>query len=157
MTNWIKKLLNIGSNSDRSVEQKGIKYLESMSYPNSVIDFFKIFDQQKKIEVNEVRLSHSLSIKIENEDAIPGYVISPLGYLNIGTTIYGDSYCLDTNTKNPKGDPIVVLASHDEIYEESTPEEIKKAVVKVADSFEEFINLFYTSDLPSSYYDVKQI
>jgi hypothetical protein len=127
-----------------------------MNYPSSVIDFFKIFNQQKEIEINEVRLFHALSIKEENEDAIPGYVISPLGYLNIGTTIYGDSYCLDTNTKNSKGDPIVVLASHDEIYEESTPEEIKKAVVKVADSFEEFIKRFYTSDLPSSYYDVKQ-
>ena len=155
MPNWIRMILGLGTPTGDSSKTSGIRYLEMMGYPESVIVFFRDFDQRKEIEINEIRLSHSDSIKEENQEAIPGYVISPLGYLNIGTTIYGDCYCLDTNTLNANGGPVVVLASHDEIEEESTPEEIKQRVIRVSDSFEEFIDKLHKSELPSDYYDIK--
>lgn len=155
MPNWIRKILGLEKPGNDSSKGSGTRYLETMGYPESVVVFFTNFDQRDEIEINGIRLSHSDSIKEENEDATPGYVISPLGYLNIGTTIYGDSYCLDTNTLNANGSPVVVLASHDEIEEESTPEEIKKHIIKVTDSFEEFIDKLHKQELPSDYYDIK--
>ena len=136
-------------------DASGIEYMKSKGYPQPVIDFFRKLDiADEYLEINGVRINHSVDLMEENEDAVPGCAMLPFGYLNIASTKYGDVYCLDTNTKNAAGEPVVVIASHEEISEDSTEEEIKESIIHTADSFTDFIDKFNKGELPSQYYDV---
>jgi len=126
-----------------------------MRYPESVIRYFTAVGTDGYEEINQVRMYPIADIRQENEDAIPGYVVCPLGYLNVASTVTGDCFCVDLNVRNSADEPRIVLVSHDEADENCPPDEIPTRMVKVADSFDEFIKRFRAGQLPSDYYDAK--
>lgn len=130
-----------------------LEYLRQMGYPELVVQFFGKESPTETIDINGVRIYPVADIREENEMAIPGYVIVEHGYLNIASTEYGDTYCVDLNTKNAKGEPRIVLVGHDKIEEDMDPGEITDAIIPIADSFDEFLTRFKNGDLPSDYWD----
>ena len=131
-------------------------YLRSMGYPESVCQFYEEAEPERWIEINEARLDPISEMRIENEQAVPGYIIVPLGYRVIGTTITGDAYCIDINAVGPDGQPAVFLATHDEIYEDSTEEEIRAGIIQISSSFREFLGAFAEGKLTVDFYDLKE-
>jgi hypothetical protein len=131
-----------------------LAYLREVGAPPSVIQFYEVAEPAEGIDIADARLWPIADLRAGNEDAIPGYVIAPMGYPVIGTTLYGDIYCLALSEASPDGEPPVLLASHDEIEEGAAPEEVRRHMVRVADSFPDFLRRFVKAALPISYYDV---
>jgi hypothetical protein len=126
-----------------------IAYLKKAEYPNSVITFYESYEPVSCIEYNEIRLWNIKELEIENTQATPGYTIFPFGYRVIATTLYGDVLVVNSNEENGP----VNIASHDEIEEDTKEEEIKDKIIKIANSFEDFLAKFTNKDIKSRYYD----
>lgn len=151
----IKKLSVTENKIYKKADKKDMVYLKSSKYPDCVLEFYNHKELQECIDINGARLWPIKNLKEENEDYTPGYIIYDLGYRVIGTTINGDVYCLDINQMNNDGQPIIFIASHDEIYEGLSNDEITSKIVKIADSFNEFLQKFIEETLPIDYYDVE--
>ena len=140
----------------RAASDADLEYLGSLGIPESVINFFAWAEPVDGIEIKGARLWPISELRVENEDAVPGYVIAPLHYPVIGSTLFGDVYCLDLPGVAADGEPAVMIASHDEIYEDSAPEEIPTKMSRIADSFSDFLRKFAAGELPSDYYDTRE-
>lgn len=136
--------------------KQDLLYLKEIGIPDSVCQFYEKAEPGNGVEINDARLWSISNLRIENEQAVPGYIIMPLGYRVIGSTITGDAYCINLNVIDSGGQPAVFLASHDEIYEDSDEEEIRSKIVQVASTFKEFLRKFADSELPADYYDLIQ-
>lgn len=147
----IQKRLNVKNRLFKKATENDIDYLMSLGVPSDILTFYKIAEPVECIEIENARLWPISELQIENEDAIPGYVIAPLGYIVIATTLTGDTFCLNLN--NTKDKPEIVIASHDEIYEGAKEEEIKAGIITISDSFLDFLNRFAEGNLPSDFYD----
>lgn len=141
-------VLNPAKNQD-------IAYLTSMGYPLSAISYFQRLEPSEPEDVNGVRMYPIKDIRVENEEANPGCIASPRGYLNIANTLLGDTYCLDINSKGHLGEPPVVLVSHDLVKEDVPHDEMPDSIIKVAESFDDFILLFKTGQLPADFWELK--
>ncbi len=130
-----------------------IAYLQSLRVPESVLAFFRVAEPREEIEVEDARLQPIAALKTENEDAVPGCIICPHGYPVIGTTFYGDVYCLDLPGSPDPEHPAVLLASHDEIEEGAGPGEVRQKMVCVAVSFEDFLTQLAAGSLRADYYE----
>ena len=139
-----------GKNCFRVADSTSLKYLETLSLPKSLVEFYKHYEPSEIIEINGIRLLPISGIKEENENYTPGYLLSPHGYCAIASTLFGDVYFLKTKGNEDQ----IVLASHDEIHEGQQIEELTKRLKTVAKSFAEFLNAFKAEGLPQSYYDV---
>jgi hypothetical protein len=137
----------------RRAGRSDLKYLIDAGYPMAVCNFYRNAEPAMMLEINDVRLYPIADMKIENENAVPGCVIASLGYRVIGSTIIGDAYCIDLNSVDSDGQSNVVLASHDEIYEDASETEIRAGIAEVADTFREFLRRLAAADLPLSFYD----
>jgi len=138
------------------LNKKDLDYLKSSKYPDCILEFYKHKEPQNCVEINGARLWSINNLKVENEDGVPVYVIYDLGYRAIGTTIYGDVYCLNVDQLMNNGQPFIYILSHDEIEddEEYTNDEILSKIIKVADSFNEFLEKFIEGTLRIHYFDV---
>jgi hypothetical protein len=140
----------------RPASTSDIAYLREVGVPESVCHFYEQAEPSEGIESNDARLWPISELRVENEDAVPGYLIFPMGYRVIGTTIYGDIYCIDLNSVDSNGQPAVFLASHEEIYEGAKIEDMKSGIVKIAETFKEFLLKFAEGSLPTDFYDLKE-
>lgn len=139
----------------KTASAEAVSYLKETGMPEAVVHFFQQAEPVDGIDLDGSRLWPVSELKIENEDAVPGYIIYPLGYRIIGSTVYGDVYCINLNSIDPHGQPEVYLASHDEIYEDMSTEEIKAGVVKIAATFREFLQKYSEGSLPKDFYELK--
>ncbi|MCP5006020.1 MAG: hypothetical protein GY941_19090 [Planctomycetes bacterium] len=140
----------------RQAHKDDIAYLKSIGMPESVLNFYAEAEPTDCIEINYARLWPISELRIENQDAVPGYIVSPLGFLVIGTTIEGDIYCIDTNSVDSDGQPPIVMVSHDEVYEGADEKEIKAGIVKVSKTFCDFLKDFSKGTLPTDFYELNQ-
>lgn len=146
-------LAESGSSADfRPASSEDLGYLESLGIPASVREFYAMAEPSEEIEVAGARLWPISWLRVENEQAIPGYVIAPRGYPVIGSTEWGDVYCLGLAGTTTEREPAVLLASHDEIDETTAGADIAKGMVRVADSFSEFLRKFAAGELPTDFY-----
>ena len=60
------------------------------------------------------------------------------------------------NSIDSDGQPGVVLAGHDEIFEGATEDEIRAAIVEITGTFREFLSRFASKDLAQYIYDIRQ-
>ena len=81
----IEKCFKPASNND-------LEYLNSLNLPDEILSFYTNNNPQEEFEINGIRLLPIESMKTENTMAIPGYVLSPLGYSAIASTNHGDVY-----------------------------------------------------------------
>lgn len=126
-----------------------LSYLIKLNLPADVFDFYSCYSPIKTIEINNIRLLPVSEIIEENTNYTPGYILAPLGFCIVANTIEGDVYCIRKNTEGY----FIVIASHDEIYEEQTPEEVLNATRRVAQTFQEFLSSFLEQKLKASFYD----
>jgi len=138
-----------------SASKEDIAYLEEIHVPDSIRNFFEHAEPSEIIEIGDARLAPVSYLQEENNDAVPGYIIFPLGFRIVGSTTCGDAFCVNINPNDSNEEPAVYLASHDEIYEDMTPEEILPKIVKVADTFRDFLLKFGKGSLPKDYYDIE--
>ena len=140
----------------RSASKADLAYLRKAGYPDSVCDFYRKSEPITDVEINGVRLFSISELQRYNRDAIPCYIIAPMGYRVIADTVFGDAYCIDLNSIDSDGQPGVVLAGHDEIFEGATEDEIRAAIVEITDTFREFLRRFASKDLAQYIYDIRQ-
>jgi hypothetical protein len=88
----------------------------------------------------------------ENTNYTPGYILTPLGFCVIASTIEGDVYCI----RNTINDYSIVIAGHDEIYEGQSLEETLNGTKHVAKTLADFLNAFVEKKLVVSFYDLKE-
>lgn len=143
--------INVDQNRNcfKKPEQAEIEYLTSLNLPNEVLNFYTEYNPIDTIELNDIRLLPILEIIEENTNYTPGYLLTPLGFCVVATTIEGDVYCI----KNQVTDYKIVIASHDEIYEGQETEEILSGTKEVSKTFTDFLNFFVEGKLVTSYYD----
>ncbi|MDH4198977.1 MAG: SMI1/KNR4 family protein [Spirochaetia bacterium] len=120
-------------------------YLQSCNIPESIIEFYRTAEPDDVVEINDARIWPVSILKLENEKMEPGKTLFPFGFFVIGTTLYGDCYCLNLNSK--KKDAEVILACHDEVDAYNSIENILSSIKFVAPSFQHFLTLFSKSKL----------
>jgi len=125
-------------NCVKKAEQAEIEYLTSLKLPNEVLEFYCEYNPIDTIELNDIRLFPISEIIEENTNYTPGFLLIPLGFCVIASTIEGDIYCI----KKELNDYGVVTASHDEIYEGLETEEILSGTKRVSKTFIDFLKLF---------------
>ena len=149
----IVEQINIGQKRKcfEKPEQAEIDYLISLNLPNEVLDFYIEYNPIDTIELNNIRLLPISEIIEENTNYTPGFLLTPLGFFVVASTIEGDVYCI----KKESNDYKIILASHDEIYEGQEAEEILSGTKEVSKSFSDFLNSFVERRLVASYYDLE--
>jgi hypothetical protein len=138
-------------NCFKKPEQAEFDYLRSLNLPNEVLEFYSEYNPIDSIELNAIRLLPISEIIEENTNYTPGYLLTPLGFCVVASTIEGDVYCIKNEVTTYK----IVLASHDEIYEGQETEEILSGTKEVSKSLTDFLNSFIEGKLVVSYYDLE--
>src|SRR4051812_35828007 len=85
---------SIGQNCFTKPNATEIDYLQSLNLPEEVLAFYTRYNPIGFIEVNAIRLLPILDIIEENTNRTPGYLLTPLGYCVVASTIEGDVYCI---------------------------------------------------------------
>jgi hypothetical protein len=130
-----------------------IDYLEGLLYPENVVDFYREAEPSTWVEIDGAILNSVADIWGENDDALPGDVVVQYGFLNIGNTASGDTFCIDLNTKGKDDEPNIVLVSHQLVREGQSHREVRESILPVARSFREFLHKLAESQLPVDYWD----
>jgi len=133
-------------------DETELNYLTSLNLPGEVLGFYSQYAPVDTIEINNIRLLPISAIIDENTNYTPGYILTPLGFCVIASTIDGDVYCIRKTTDNY----FIVIASHDEIYEGLNTEEIMNGTTQVAKTFADFLNAFVRQELVASFYDFEE-
>jgi len=137
---------NLSAHNDKvgfgPAEKIDLFYLESLHIPESVLNFYRFAEPDDVVEIRDARIWPISVLKLENEKMEPGSIIFPLGYFVIGTTIFGDCYCLNLNQPSRKTEPSVIIAYHDRQNHHPTGESILENMKTVAKTFSEFLTLF---------------
>jgi len=141
-----------GSNAFKTPEKAELNYLKSLNLPDEVLDFYSQYSPIATIEINNIRLLPISKILEENANYTPGYILRPLDFCVVATTFEGDVYCV----RNTPDGYFMVIASHDEIYENQSVEEILSGTKKVAETFPEFLKAFMAEELVISFYDLEE-
>ena len=136
----------------RKPEQAELNYLKSLNLPGDVVNFYSQYSPVDTIEINKIRLLPIAEIINENTNYIPGYILSPLGFCVVASTIEGDVYCI----RNSTNDYDIVIASHDEIYEGQSMDETLNGTKPITKTFGDFINAFVQQELVASFYDLEE-
>ena len=138
------------NNCFKLADKAELDYLISLDLPKEVIDFYSEFSPVDTIEINNIRLLPISEIVEENTNYTPGYLLKPLGFCVIASTIEGDVYCVSKKENNY----VMTIASHDEIYEGQNVEEIIVGTKQVFETFIDFLNAFVRQELVPSFYDI---
>ncbi len=95
----IVKEINVDQkqNCFKRPEQAEIQYLKNLELPNEVLDFYFNYNPIDTIELNDIRLLPISEIIEENTNYTPGFLLTPLGFCVIASTIEGDVYCIKKN------------------------------------------------------------
>ncbi len=112
--------------------------LQALGAPPDVLAFYRKYEPADCAEIAQARLWPIQHVLEENSDYVPGAYLHPRGFVVIGTTEFGDVYCLDLSDPGPP----VVLMSHELLYDELSLEEIRALRKPVAATFEEFVGKF---------------
>jgi hypothetical protein len=142
---------NKGFECFKKPEKTDLNYLMSLNLPDDVLDFYSQYSPIYTIEINNIRLLPISEIVEENANYTPGYILRPLNFCVIATTIEGDVYCIHNTTTTYS----VIIASHDEISEEQSVDEIMNGIKQVSDTFINFLNAFVQQELVVSFYDIE--
>lgn len=150
----IVEQINNAKNYDcfKTPDEIELNYLTSLNLPDEVLNFYSEYVPINTIEIDNVRLLPIPVIIEENTNYTPGYILTLLGFCVVASTIEGDVYCIRKTTNNY----FVVIASHDEIYEGQSMQEIVDGTKQVAKTFADFLNAFVQQELVVSFYDIEE-
>ena len=121
----------------RPANDNDIFYLKNCKIPESVLNYYEHAEPDDVVEINDARIWPISVLKLENERMEPGSSAFKAGYFVIGTTIFGDCYCLNLNKTKNKTEPAVVL-----VYHERHKNFAVNNMQEVAKTFSEFLTLF---------------
>lgn len=143
---------DLGFNCFKKPEETELSYLRGLNLPEEVLDFYSQYSPIDTIEINNIRLLPIDEIIEENTNYTPSYILTPLGFCAIASTIEGDVYCIRRTINNYS----IVIASHDEIYEGQSVEETLNGTKQVAETLPDFLNAFVQQELVVSFYDLEE-
>jgi len=129
--------------SFKQARSEDIQYLNSLKLTPGLIEFYKSFEPIDHNDMGPVRFLDIESIKEENTEYIPGYQISPKGFIVFATTGCGNAICFNLN-KTKNGEPTIAHISHEENYEDWSLEKIVDEDYNetICESFYEFLCYF---------------
>lgn len=119
--------------------------LESLGLPESVIDFYALYEPAECVE-GQVRLWPIEHILEENEALAPGCYASRHGYIVFATTFCGDAYCFDIR-RGTDFEPGIVLISHEVVGRDTTAAKLAQLAKPVARSLQHFLELFVHGEI----------
>ena len=123
-------------------EETDLESLDQLGMPDSVVGFYREFAPIEPIELHEVRLWDVAHVLEENHNYHPGADIHELGYVVIAGNRAGDVYCLDLGEYGDQDPPSVVRLPHRVEIGSRDRMVVDKQTKPVADSFDEFLQLF---------------
>jgi hypothetical protein len=124
-----------------------IEQLRSIGMPEDALAFYRDSEPAKCAEINRVRLWPIFNVLEENKNYVPGHSLQPLGFVVFATTIFGDTFCFDTNTAPTSETAPVVLMAHDVEWDELKPDEILELAKPVASSLDAFLQKYAAGTL----------
>ena len=113
---------HLGFQCFKRPEKSDLNYLTRLSLPQDVLEFYSRYAPVDTIEIINIRLLPISEIIEENTNYTPGYILNPLNFCVVATTIEGDVICVYKS----KTTYSMIIASHDEISEEQSIEEIMR-------------------------------
>jgi hypothetical protein len=120
--------------------------LKKLGAPEEVLDFFANHEPSDCAEISGARLWPIAELIHENIDYVPGAALHPRGFLVIATNECGDSFCVDLAVQGKQSRPIVIM-SHELSWGEMSEEEVRALQKVIAESFNEFLELFVADRL----------
>ena len=132
MKQLIKKLTK---EEFRIPDEANVKKLRELNIPDYFVDFLIDFEPVRRTFIGNVRLLPIAEIIEENKDYVPGADVYPSGFTVFASTITGDAYCFNMNTKNEINENDIYLVSHEESFENEDVNFVISKSVFVADSF----------------------
>ncbi|VTU02348.1 Uncharacterized protein OS=Clostridium sp. Maddingley MBC34-26 GN=A370_02306 PE=4 SV=1 [Gemmataceae bacterium] len=130
----------------RAASPSDLTELRALGLPGPVVDFYARHEPSQCAE-GQVRLWPIADMVRENRDLIPGAYVAPLGYVVFATTFCGDAYCFDVNVVSPKGEPRIVLISHEVVRKDITAERAEGLAKPVAKDLYQFLEVFERVEL----------
>ena len=127
--------------------EEDVAALAALGMPAEIADFFRQTGPEDLAEIAGARLWPAEELVVENTQAVPGAYISPHGYVVIGTTEFGDTFCLDTASPAADGTVSVVLMPHEAAFDEMSVPEVARYRLKVAENFGDFLDRFAAGSL----------
>jgi hypothetical protein len=148
-----KKLKESGSGELRPASEQNLKLAEEAGLPAELIDFYRsyvpcdpdghgVFESEQHIHIWDIP-----NVLYTIRNAVPAFVVYPLGYYAIAETRCGDAYCMDANMAGPEGEHPIVLFSHESINEDTQLSYIQASRHVVASSLEDFLLKFASETL----------
>jgi hypothetical protein len=130
----------------RAASRRSLASLRSLRVPKPVVDFYASYEPSECAE-GQVRLWPIADILRENQELVPGAYVSALGYVVFATTYCGDAYCFDISAVDSRGDPPIVLISHEVVSEDTTADDVSQLAKPVAKNLCDFLQKFTRGEL----------
>jgi hypothetical protein len=119
--------------------------LRDLGAPPALLELYRDHEPAGCAELHDARLWPAADLVEENTRFVPGADLHPRGIFVVGTTLFGDTYCIDTR---PNGGGQVILMSHDVSWPGVSDTQLDQLRVVVADSYAAFLTRFAEADLP---------
>jgi hypothetical protein len=127
----------------RPASADALAHLAALQLPTGVGEFYRRFEPSTYAEIADVRLWPISDILAENRDYVPGADLFPHGLVVFASTISGDAYCFDLSEPGPP----IVLMSHELVFADMTPSQIKALRKRVAPDLDTFLQMFADGSL----------
>lgn len=115
--------------------------LRRLKAPDVIVEFYSDHEPVRSGR-GQVRLWPIADMVVENTQAVPGVGVHPHGYVVFASTFGGDAYCFNLNKLDARGEPEIILVSHECVAEDCTADEAHQAVKKVANSLYDFLEQY---------------
>lgn len=125
----------------RRASAEELSLLSSLGLPPSIMEFYSNHTPTTFVD-GRVRLWTIPEILEENTRYVPGAYVAPFGYKVFGSTECGDAYCFDINQIDSRGEPTIVLISHEVISDDTTAEKVIRLAKPVATDLHDFLSKY---------------
>jgi hypothetical protein len=131
-------------------EETDIDSLGVLGVPDSVVEFYREYAPLDTIDIGDNRLWTIPHMMEENQSYSPGADVHELGYVVIAGNRKGDVFCLDLGASGDEDPPAVIKHLHGLQTASHDRTEIEKQAVPIADTFDDFLDLFAKQEVPET-------
>jgi len=122
----------------RTATPEEARELSALGLPDSVLAFYRSFAPLEEITLGIIFFTIEGLLR-ENKEFGPAYIVCPHGYVSFADTACDDTYCFDLHSLNERGEPRIVLFSHEDVCEGDSHEMIVKYAKPVASDLYDFL------------------
>jgi hypothetical protein len=129
-------------------EETDLDTLAVLGVPGSVVEFYREYAPLDTIEIGDNRLWTIPNMMEENQSYPPGAEVHELGYVVVAGNRRGDVFCLDLGESLTEDPPGVIKLRYGIRTESRDRTQIEGQSHPVADTFDDFLDLFAKEEIP---------